>query len=63
LEEAKIRLDEEREVLLREKNTENREWKDRYELIMRENEDVLKSLKEANNQYLGQVGENEELKA
>jgi hypothetical protein len=33
---------------MREKNTENREWKDRYESIMKENEDVLKSLKEAN---------------
>jgi len=47
---------------LREKNHENLEWKQRFDQMASEYEAVALNLKEANNCYLTQVGENEELR-
>lgn len=62
LNEEKRRLDLERANLLREKNQENREWQSRYDRMQAEHEEVMRNLKDANRQYLAQVGENEDLK-
>ena len=47
---------------MRVKNEESQEWKQRYQQMQAEHEDVVKNLKDANQQYLNQVGENEDLK-
>lgn len=58
----RARLDQEREKLLQEKNQENNEWHKRYQRMADEHEDVTRNLKEANQCYLAQVGENQELR-
>jgi hypothetical protein len=62
LQQEKRRLDEERELLMQEKNQESREWRKRYDQMAADHEEVIGNLKEANKCYLAQVGENEELK-
>lgn len=62
LEQEKKRLDQEREQLLQVKNQENLEWQQRYQKMQRDHDEVMQNLKDANQQYLNQVGENEDLK-
>lgn len=59
LQAEKRRLDQERELLMMEKNHETREWQKRYEKMAEDHEEVISNLKEANQCYLNQVGENE----
>jgi hypothetical protein len=52
LQQEKRRLDQERELLMLEKNHETREWQKRYENMAHEHEEVTENLKEANKCYL-----------
>lgn len=63
LEDEKRRIDHEKQNLLKEKNKETAEWENRYQQILRDHEEVVTNLKDANRTYQQQVGENEELKA
>ena len=49
--------------MLREKNKETAEWENRYQQVLRDHEEVVNNLRDANRTYQAQVGENEELKA
>lgn len=62
LEVEKFRIEREREMLMMEKNKETEEWKQKYEDIKDEHQDIMNNLKEANKCYLMQVNENEELR-
>ena len=48
--------------MLQEKNKETDEWRQKYDEMRREHDDVISNLREANRCYLTQVSENEDLK-
>jgi len=62
LEKERARIEEERIFLMKEKNHESVEWKNKFERMRDEHEEVVENLKEANKCYLVQVNENEELR-
>ena len=62
LEQEKERIEGERAALLREKNKQSEEWKDKYDHMRIEHADVIGNLQQVNKCYLTQVSENEQLK-
>lgn len=62
LEQERQRIEEERETLLRAKNKQTDEWKDKYDHMRVEHADVISNLQQVNKCYLTQVSENEDLK-
>ena len=47
---------------MKDKNKETDEWKNKYEVMKEQHDDVIYNLKEANKCYLTQVNENEDLR-
>jgi hypothetical protein len=61
LEEAKRNLEAEKMALFNEQNKETEQWKDRYRDMTLKNDEIIQNLAEANQSYMKQVGENENL--
>ena len=61
LEEEKRKLEAERRALFSEQNKETEQWKDRYRDMTLKNDEIIQNLSEANQSYMRQVSENENL--
>ena len=61
LEDERRKIQMERQMLLTEQNQQSEQWKARYQEMTSKNDEIVANLAMANQSYLNQVSENENL--